>query len=248
MRVDQQNAPWTCRKSCAAPSPGGGDAYPCSLAQHLSSLEQRACFQKRHARRRSRSRVIAARCRWVSGAEDEIWPSDRYEHIIMRELRADPALHVHLNYAHAGHADLAQPYIPIRLQSDDHGRIVSLGGTAAGYEQPHEHDWPALMRFMTAHSPSARERHPSMASAQQELACHSGGNHRVEQRQARLSARAPSSRSARPAQGRRVARASAWSVRRLYRYASTRPDPQAGPTSSLYIPIVSVSGLPPNSR
>ena len=87
----------------------------------------------------------------VSGAEDEIWPSDRYENIIMRELRADPATHIHLNYAHAGHSDLGQPYTPIQLQIDDHGRVLSLGGTAAGYEQAREHDWPALLHFLTTH-------------------------------------------------------------------------------------------------
>jgi len=87
----------------------------------------------------------------VSGAADGIWPSDRYEDIIMRELRTDPAAHLHLNYPHAGHADLGPPYTPVLLEANDHGTTVHLGGTAAGYENARLHDWPAMLHFITSH-------------------------------------------------------------------------------------------------
>jgi hypothetical protein len=48
----------------------------------------------------------------VSGADDQVWPSNRYENIIMGELQADPAPHIHLNYADPGHADVGPPYPP----------------------------------------------------------------------------------------------------------------------------------------
>jgi len=87
----------------------------------------------------------------VSGSDDGIWPSDGYENVIMRELHADPAAHVHLNYPNAGHADLQPPYGPITLSSDDHGTQVHTGGTVAGNESAYEHDWPAMLRFITSH-------------------------------------------------------------------------------------------------
>ena len=87
----------------------------------------------------------------VSGSDDGLWPSDGYENVIMRELHADPAAHVHLNYPNAGHADLAPPYLPVQPNSDDHGTLVSFGGTIAGNENAHEHDWPAMLRFIKSH-------------------------------------------------------------------------------------------------
>jgi hypothetical protein len=87
----------------------------------------------------------------VSGADDAVWPSSRYEDIIMHELSADPAPHVHVNYAAAGHADLGPPYTPELLETNDHGTTVHLGGTEAGYEAAHLQDWPALLRFVTDH-------------------------------------------------------------------------------------------------
>lgn len=87
----------------------------------------------------------------VSGADDGVWPSNRYEDIIMRELRADPAPHVHLNYANAGHADLGPPYTPEKLEDNDHGTIAHLGGTEAGYEAAKLRDWRAMLQFVTDH-------------------------------------------------------------------------------------------------
>ncbi len=87
----------------------------------------------------------------VSGSDDGLWPSDGYENVIMRELHADPAAHVHLNYPDAGHADLGPPYLPVRSNTDDHGTKVSFGGTPAGNEDAREHDWPAMLRFIKSH-------------------------------------------------------------------------------------------------
>jgi hypothetical protein len=88
----------------------------------------------------------------VSGSADATWPSDRYEDIIMGELRRDPAPHVHLNYAHAGHADLFPPYTPVYVgASSDHGYATAAGGTEAGFETAELHDWPAMLRFVTEH-------------------------------------------------------------------------------------------------
>jgi dienelactone hydrolase len=87
----------------------------------------------------------------VSGSNDRLWPSDGYENVIMSELHADPAAHVHLNYENAGHADLGPPYLPLQLNSEDHGTLVSFGGTVAGNESAREHDWPAMLRFINSH-------------------------------------------------------------------------------------------------
>ena len=87
----------------------------------------------------------------VSGRNDGLWPSDGYENVIMRELDTDPAAHIHLNYLNAGHADLGPPFLPIQLDSDEHGTAVRLGGTAAGNENAREHDWPAMLRFIKSH-------------------------------------------------------------------------------------------------
>jgi dienelactone hydrolase len=87
----------------------------------------------------------------VSGSDDGLWPSDGYENVIMRELHADPAAHVHLNYSDAGHADLGPPYQPLQSSTDDHGTRVSFGGTLAGNENAREHDWPAMLRFIKSH-------------------------------------------------------------------------------------------------
>ena len=87
----------------------------------------------------------------VSGSDDGLWPSDGYENVIMRELHADPAAHIHLNYANAGHADLDPPYLPVQPTSDDHGTLVRFGGTVAGNEDAREHDWPAMLRFIKSH-------------------------------------------------------------------------------------------------
>jgi hypothetical protein len=69
----------------------------------------------------------------------------------VRELHGDPAPHVHLNYANAGHADLGPPYTPELVQYNDHGTTVHLGGTEAGYEAAHLRDWPAMLRFVANH-------------------------------------------------------------------------------------------------
>ncbi len=87
----------------------------------------------------------------ISGNDDGLWPSNGYENVIMRELHADPAAHVHLNYPNAGHADLDPPYLPFQPTSDDHGTLVSFGGTVAGNENAREHDWPAMLRFIESH-------------------------------------------------------------------------------------------------
>ena len=87
----------------------------------------------------------------VSGSDDGLWPSNGYENVIIRELHADPAAHIHLNYANAGHADLGPPYLPVQLTSDDHGTLVRFGGTALGNEDAREHDWPAMLRFIKSH-------------------------------------------------------------------------------------------------
>ena len=87
----------------------------------------------------------------VSGSDDGLWPSDGYENVIMRELHAEPAAHVHLNYPNAGHADLGPPYLPVQPTSDDHGTLVSFGGTTAGNEDAREHDWPAMLHFIKSH-------------------------------------------------------------------------------------------------
>ena len=87
----------------------------------------------------------------VSGSDDGLWPSERYENAIMDELRADPAAHVHLNYPNAGHANLGPPYTPVELNTSDHGAHLNLGGTVAGSENAREHDWPAMLRFITSH-------------------------------------------------------------------------------------------------
>jgi dienelactone hydrolase len=87
----------------------------------------------------------------VSGSDDGLWPSDGYENVIMRELHADPAAHIHLNYPNAGHADLGPPYQPLQSSTDDHGTLVSFGGTPAGNEDAREHDWPAMLRFIKSH-------------------------------------------------------------------------------------------------
>jgi len=87
----------------------------------------------------------------VSGSDDGLWPSERYENLIMRELHADPRAHVHLNYPNAGHADLRPPYTPVELGGNDHGLHVNLGGTVAGNESAYEQDWPAMLRFITSH-------------------------------------------------------------------------------------------------
>jgi hypothetical protein len=69
----------------------------------------------------------------------------------MRELRTDPAAHLHLNYPEAGHADLGPPYTPALLQTNDHGTTLHLGGNAAGSENARLHDWPAMLHFITSH-------------------------------------------------------------------------------------------------
>ncbi len=87
----------------------------------------------------------------VSGSDDGLWPADGYENVIMRELHADPAAHVHLNYPDAGHADLGPPYQPLQSSTDDHGTLVRFGGTVAGNENAREHDWLAMLRFIKSH-------------------------------------------------------------------------------------------------
>jgi dienelactone hydrolase len=87
----------------------------------------------------------------VSGSDDGLWPSDGYENVIMSELHADPAAHVHLNYRSAGHAALGPPYLPVQPSTNDHGTLVTFGGTVAGNENARQHAWPAMLRFIRSH-------------------------------------------------------------------------------------------------
>ena len=89
--------------------------------------------------------------RLVSRSDDGLWPSERYENLIMRKLHAYPAAQVHFSYPNAGHADLDPSYTPVQLSNNDHGVHLNLGGTIAGNENAREHDWPTMLRFITSH-------------------------------------------------------------------------------------------------
>jgi hypothetical protein len=51
----------------------------------------------------------------------------------------------------AGRSELGPSYTPEKLQDNDHGTIVHLGGTQAGCEAAKLRDWPAVLRFVTDH-------------------------------------------------------------------------------------------------
>ena len=46
----------------------------------------------------------------ISGADDQLWPSNVYADRIMATLRSDPARHIHLNYPGAGHGVSSFPF------------------------------------------------------------------------------------------------------------------------------------------
>jgi dienelactone hydrolase len=53
----------------------------------------------------------------ISGAEDQLWPSNVYADRIMAALRSDPARHIHLNYPGAGHGVFSFPFLPPVMRS-----------------------------------------------------------------------------------------------------------------------------------
>lgn len=85
----------------------------------------------------------------ISGADDQLWPSNVYADRIMTALRADPARHVHLNYPGAGHGVFSFPFLPPVIEYRySHGSLIDLGGTAAGDNAAHVSDLPAAIRFI----------------------------------------------------------------------------------------------------
>ena len=87
----------------------------------------------------------------ISGADDQLWPSNVYADRIMAVLRADPARRIHLNYPAAGHDVFSFPYVPEVIEErESPGTVIDLGGTAAGDNAAHVSDWPAAIRFILA--------------------------------------------------------------------------------------------------
>lgn len=86
----------------------------------------------------------------VTGAEDQVWPSDVFAGRIMTALRGSRAPHVHLNYPDAGHRALAIPYEPALTETGQRGILIDLGGTPAGDAAAHISDWPAAVRFISS--------------------------------------------------------------------------------------------------
>lgn len=85
----------------------------------------------------------------ISGADDQLWPSNVYADRIMAALRSDPARHTHLNYPAAGHGAFSFPYIPGTTEErESPGTVIDLGGTIAGNSAAHVSDWPAAIRFI----------------------------------------------------------------------------------------------------
>jgi uncharacterized protein len=86
----------------------------------------------------------------ISGADDQLWPSNVYADRIMAALHGDPARHIHLNYAAAGHGVFDTPYVPPITEEREGPNVLDLGGTAAGNNAAHVSDWPAAIRFILA--------------------------------------------------------------------------------------------------
>jgi hypothetical protein len=97
----------------------------------------------------------------ISGGADELWPSSVFADRIMGAVRADPAVHVHLNYPAAGHFVFGVPSVPApteeRLTSPGtedrvaRSYILDLGGTEAADEAANLSDWPAAISFIRSH-------------------------------------------------------------------------------------------------
>lgn len=87
----------------------------------------------------------------ISGADDQLWPSNIYANRIMAALRSDPATHVHLDYPAAGHGVFGFPYEPTLTEGPvSPGSIIDYGGTSAGDEAAHVSDWAAAIRFIVS--------------------------------------------------------------------------------------------------
>lgn len=85
----------------------------------------------------------------ISGADDQLWPSNVYADRIMATLRSDPARHIHLNYPGAGHGVFSFPFLPPVIEErESPGSVIDLGGTAAGDNAAHISDWPAAIKFI----------------------------------------------------------------------------------------------------
>lgn len=94
---------------------------------------------------------ITAAVMLISGGHDELWPSDTYARQLMSELHSDRAPHVHLNYPAAGHVVLDIPYTPPIITEPEANAVINLGGTPAADAAAYQSDWPAMIRFITAH-------------------------------------------------------------------------------------------------
>lgn len=85
----------------------------------------------------------------ISGDEDRVWPSSVFAGRLMAGLHDDPARHVWLRYAGAGHTVLGVPSLPTPTQARGAGgRAVDLGGTPEADDAAYRRDWPAMLRFI----------------------------------------------------------------------------------------------------
>ncbi len=93
----------------------------------------------------------------ISGEDDQVWPSTRMAHQIIRRLgqKGFPYEYRHLSYLTAGHritfpGRTLSEYSPSGVHPMT-GETFHYGGTPEGNEAASEHSWPAVVSFFQRH-------------------------------------------------------------------------------------------------
>jgi dienelactone hydrolase len=166
MQVDARRTPaWTYQ---GQPIPFmTARATPQAIARHAGCINARACSprsihqfrallddRKAEARAEIAVERINGGVLFVSGADDQVWPSELMADRAVARLKRHNFLHpyVHLKYKDAGHM-ITRPHVPTKTVTEFNrhpisGVMTTPGGTPEGTAVANEDSWRRMLEFL----------------------------------------------------------------------------------------------------